>query len=91
MDTIEERNLEDAEDCALVRKGYGRLRRVLNRVRMWDGGAATALPGGEGARADLAERLGIEGGLIDYVDRYRSGIAALYEKTYAEARAAADA
>lgn len=69
-----------------VREAYARLRRVLNRIRMWDGGSATSMPSEAEGRADLAHRLGLSGDLLEYVDRYRHEVAALYGKTYAAAR-----
>ncbi len=85
MDIIEEHHLVPEEDCALVRRAYRRLRRVLNRIRMMDGGAGAKLPESPETRAELAARIGIRGDLRDYVDRLREQVHALYLRTYGAA------
>ncbi len=91
LDIMRDYELADRDLCQTLRRAYPELRRILNRIRMMDGGKSMLMPAEEAAQADLAARLGIEGRLIDYVDERRHKVAEIYNRVLQEALESADA
>ncbi len=85
LDILAGEKLVSPEDCETLRKAYTRLRKILNRVRMMDGGGGTELPAGPAARAELAARLGIKQDLLDYVNDHKAKVGLIYQRTFNEA------
>jgi [glutamine synthetase] adenylyltransferase / [glutamine synthetase]-adenylyl-L-tyrosine phosphorylase len=85
LDIMLENGLVDEEPARFLRRAYGELRRILNRIRMMDGGQGVTLPETPEARAELAARLCIEEDLLEYVQARREKIHEIYKRTYAEA------
>ncbi len=81
LDILYENELVDRESYRTLRHNYGALRRILNRIRMQDGGHSTKLPGNPGDRIDLADRLSITAELLEYVDQLRQEVHTLYDAT----------
>lgn len=79
LDILIENDLEPAGRIEPLYEAYGRLRHVLNRIRMMRGSQDSALPGDDEARRELALRLGIPGELGAYVQGYRERVHAVYE------------
>ncbi len=81
LDILRDYELVAADALKVLRQAYGDLRRILNRIRMMDGGGGSALPDTEEGRRDLASRLGIEGDLLDYVRERRAKVTEVYQHT----------
>lgn len=89
LSVMKQSGLESAETCDALADAYNFLRRVMNRVRMMRGDAASSLPEDGAARGNLARRLGLEGELVDLVSIHRKRVAALYRDVHdAETRRA---
>ncbi|HQL94623.1 MAG TPA: hypothetical protein PL005_08085, partial [Candidatus Hydrogenedentes bacterium] len=84
LGVMKEAGWEDAETCDALADAYNFLRRVMNRVRMMRGDAASALPEDPEARASLARRLGLSGELLDPVSEHRKRVAELYRIVHDE-------
>jgi glutamate-ammonia-ligase adenylyltransferase len=84
LDVLDKHGLAEPEQCQNLREAYGALRRILNRIRMMDGGTGSKLPEDPEARAQLSARLGIDGDLLECVDEHRRKVHAIYEETYAQ-------
>jgi len=85
LDILREHALVDTRACKTLRQAYVRLRRILNRIRMMDGGHTSSLPKNPEERADLAVRLGIEQDLLEYVDEHRARVHPIYQTIHEEA------
>jgi glutamate-ammonia-ligase adenylyltransferase len=79
LDILLENALEPAELIEPLYEAYGRLRHVLNRIRMMHGSQDSAMPGDIEARRELGRRLGIAADLGAYVQGYREQVHAVYE------------
>lgn len=89
LDIMRDYELASRDLCQTLRRAYPELRRILNRIRMMDGGKSMLMPSEEAARADLAARLGIEEDLMDYVETRRRKVAEIYNAVFQEAWEAA--
>lgn len=87
LDIMLENGLVEEEPARFLRRAYGELRRILNRIRMMDGGQGVMLPETPETRKELASRLGIEEDLLEYVKERRKTIHEIYARTFAEALA----
>jgi [glutamine synthetase] adenylyltransferase / [glutamine synthetase]-adenylyl-L-tyrosine phosphorylase len=81
LDILRDYELVDPLALKTLRQAYGDLRRILNRMRMMDGGGGSTLPDTEEGRRDLASRLGIEDDLLDYVRERRAKVNEVYQHT----------
>ncbi len=88
LDILDEYELADPARCTVLREAYTALRRIMNRVRMQGGTQTTRLPESGEARADLAERLGIEGDLLEYTGEHRRRVHEVYTAILEELLAA---
>ena len=78
LDILEEYELAAPARCAVLREAYGALRRIVNRIRMQGGSQTARLPESGEARAELAERLGIQDELLAYTTQVRRGVHRVY-------------
>ena len=85
LDILEEHQLIDADQTQAVRRAYDRLRKILNRVRMMDGGHTDMLPSAPDERNELASRIGIDGDLLEHVNEHKTKIHGIYIRTLGEA------
>ena len=85
IDILVENELVAPEPAALLREAYGRLRDILNRIRMMEGNDAEELPEDEESQHALAKRMGIQEDLVSYVRAYRERVHTIYEAVRAEA------
>ena len=82
LDVLGEHDLVSSAQCAVLREAYGMLRKIQNRIRMRQGRQVSTLPEAREDQAELAARLGIKEDLLEYVNRIRTKVHAIYEQTY---------
>jgi len=80
LDILHENSLIEPAHYAGLRRPYGELRRILNRIRMMHGSHTTELPAEADARAELASRLSITGDLLEYVQERRAQVHNIYRQ-----------
>ncbi|NIA13640.1 MAG: bifunctional [glutamate--ammonia ligase]-adenylyl-L-tyrosine phosphorylase/[glutamate--ammonia-ligase] adenylyltransferase [Nitrospiraceae bacterium] len=78
LDLLDQMGVFVSEEHDTLKSAYLLLRRIENRIRMWNGRSDSSLPEKPGDRAELARRLGIEGGLDEFVAMHRCGVHAVY-------------
>ena len=81
--------LEDASklspaDGRILREAYRFLRRIENRIRMYEGRAGSLIPQTAEAQKELALRLGVKGDLAQTIDEHRSSVHRVYRRIYTE-------
>lgn len=81
LSTLRGAGLIGQDDADAIEQAYLLLRRIENRIRIRHGRSETALlPEDQDACAELAERLGIEGDLVELVARHKLRVHGIYER-----------
>ena len=78
LDLLDQMGAFASEEHDTLKAAYLLLRRIENRIRMWNGRSDSRLPENQDEREELGRRLGIEGDFDELVAIHRCGVHAVY-------------